>query len=33
MTAAPVINALDRARERKAVRVSGDEGQAPRTPI
>ncbi len=33
MTAAPVINALDRARERKAVRVSGDEGQAPKTPI
>jgi NhaP-type Na+/H+ or K+/H+ antiporter len=33
MTAAPVINALDRARERKAVRVSGDEGQAPKTAI
>jgi NhaP-type Na+/H+ or K+/H+ antiporter len=33
VSAAPVINALDRARKRKAVRVTGDEGQASSTPI
>jgi NhaP-type Na+/H+ or K+/H+ antiporter len=32
ITAAPVINALDRARERKA-REQGDEAQAPNTPV
>ncbi|WP_422391278.1 cation:proton antiporter [Arthrobacter sp. N1] len=32
ITAAPVINALDRARQRKA-REQGDEAQAPNTPV
>ncbi|MDN4612201.1 cation:proton antiporter [Arthrobacter burdickii] len=32
ITAAPVINALDRARQRKA-RAQGDEAQAPNTPV
>ena len=32
-TTAPVMNRLDRLRERKAVRRHGDEGKAPKTPI
>ncbi|MET4134938.1 cation:proton antiporter [Pseudarthrobacter sp. PvP090] len=32
-TTAPVMNRLDRLRERKAVRQTGDEGKAPKTPI
>jgi len=33
VTTAPVMNRLDRLREREAVRKFGDEGQAPKTPI
>ena len=32
-TTAPVMNRLDRLRERKAVQQHGDEGKAPKTPI
>jgi NhaP-type Na+/H+ or K+/H+ antiporter len=33
VTTAPVMNRLDRLREREAVRKFGDEGQAPKTAI
>jgi NhaP-type Na+/H+ or K+/H+ antiporter len=32
-TASPLMNRLDRLRERKALAESGDEGQAPSTPV
>jgi hypothetical protein len=32
-TTAPVMNRLDRLRERKAVEKFGDEGEAPKTAV
>jgi NhaP-type Na+/H+ or K+/H+ antiporter len=32
-TTSPLMNRLDRLRERKALAVSGDEGRAPNTPV
>ena len=32
-TVSPLMNRLDRLRERKALAESGDEGQAPSTPV
>jgi len=32
-TTSPLMNRLDRLRERKAVQQHGDEGKAPKTPI